>query len=138
MSGPSVGLLRRLAAMVYDALLLLALFMVGTLAVLPLTHGKAIPPGNPIYTTYLLLIGFLFFGWFWTHGGQTVGMRAWRVRLVQANGEAVTWNKALLRFAAALLSWAVCGLGFLWALFDPEHLAWHDRLSGTRLIVTTP
>jgi uncharacterized RDD family membrane protein YckC len=84
---------------------------------------------------YLLLIAFAFFGWFWVHGGQTLGMRAWRLRLVSADGGPVSWKQAAIRFAAALLSWSCLGLGFFWALIDREKRAWHDRLSGTRLIL---
>jgi uncharacterized RDD family membrane protein YckC len=85
---------------------------------------------------YLLCIAFAILGWFWVHGGQTLGMRAWRLRLVSAtNNGPVSWQQALKRFAAALLSWCCLGAGFLWALFDREKRTWHDRLSGTRLIL---
>ncbi len=76
----------------------------------------------------------LFFAGFWTHGGQTLGMRAWRIRLVGRGGGRVSWGQATLRFFAAIVSWLALGLGFLWALVDRERHAWHDRCSGTRLI----
>ena len=62
-------------------------------------------------------------------------MRAWRVKLVRNDGSPVRLRDALLRYFAALLSWAPLGLGFLLILVDPQHLAWHDRLSGTRLVM---
>jgi hypothetical protein len=80
--------------------------------------------------------GFLFYGWFWTHGGQTLGMRTWRLRLVRADGGPITWHITAIRFGSALLALAPLGLGLWWALFDKDKRAWHDRLSGTRLIVT--
>jgi uncharacterized RDD family membrane protein YckC len=129
------GLLRRLAAIFYDSLLLFALALVVTAALLPLTGGEAIRPGQPAYRILLCLVGFVFFAGFWVHGGQTLGMRAWRLRVVRADGGRLRWRDALARFAAALLSWLVCGLGFLWVLVDRDGLAWHDRLSGTRLVL---
>jgi uncharacterized RDD family membrane protein YckC len=60
-------------------------------------------------------------------------MLAWRLKLVQSDGAPVTWPLAATRFAAAFLSWTCLGLGFLWVLVDRDKLAWHDRMSGTRL-----
>lgn len=129
------GLLRRLAAMCYDAILLFAVLFLATALVLPLTRGHAIHSGNLPYDLYLLLCSYLYFAWQWTHGGQTLGMRAWRIRLVDAGGGGVSWRTATLRFCLALLSLAALGFGFLWARFDPRGLAFHDRYSRTRLLV---
>ncbi len=132
---PTAGLLRRLGAMFYDGLLLIALFMTLTAILLVLTGGEAIDgPLLPWYRLFLLLTGASFFALFWRFGGQTLGMRAWRVQ-VRGPAGALGWREAWLRCAAALLSWLVLGLGFLWSLVDRDGLAWHDRLSGTRLIV---
>lgn len=128
-----VGILRRLAAIAYDAFLLFALFFVATALVLPFTGGEAIAPGNAIYLLYLLGVSYLYFGWCWTHGGQTLGMRAWHVRVRTLQGEAVPWRLGAARFLAALLSWGAGGAGFLWATVDPERRSWHDRLSHTML-----
>lgn len=126
---------RRFGAIAYDALLLFSVLFAGTLAALPLTGGRAVAPGNVLYQAYMLALSFLYFGWFWTHGGQTLGMRAWRLRLRSHARGPVPWGKALARFLGALLSWAPCGAGFAWALWDREGLTWHDRLSGTRLVL---
>jgi uncharacterized RDD family membrane protein YckC len=125
------GLLRRLGAVLYDALLLFALLFFAGALVLPFTGGEAVPSGNWVFSTYLLLVSFLFFGWFWTHGGQTLGMRAWRIRVQQPDGTPVTWGQALRRFLTALLSWGLFGAGFLWVLIDRNGQSWHDRASGT-------
>ncbi len=122
-----------MAAVSYDCLLLFAILFVGTATVLPLNHGEAIAPNNAAYSAYLLGLSFLYFGWFWTHGGQTLGMRAWKVRVRLRDGGPVGWPDAALRFGAALFSWLTLGLGFAWAAIDRDHLAWHDRLSGTVL-----
>ena len=122
--------------MAYDAMLLAAIVF---LAALPL---PAVP--DSIQQTwwfrtglrgYLLGVSFLFFGWFWVHGGQTLGMRAWRIRLVTAAGGRPAWRHALIRFPAALLSLAPLGLGFCWSLVDSRRRTWHDILSRTRLVV---
>lgn len=128
------SLFRRLAAAFYDSLLVLAVLMLATLLLLPLTGGQAINPGNHAYTLYLLAVGFAFFGGFWTHGGQTLGMRAWRLRVVSLDNRPLTWQQALYRYLAAILSWLPLGLGFWWQWLDREGLTLHDRLSGTQLI----
>lgn len=132
------NLLRRIAAILYDSLLLLAAEFLLTALVLPFTDGKAIAPGNGLYRTYLLMGAFLFFAGFWTHGGQTLGMRAWRIKIQQANGQGITWSQALRRFCFALISWLPFGAGFWWVLIDKEGKAWHDRLSATELISISP
>jgi uncharacterized RDD family membrane protein YckC len=70
----------------------------------------------------------------WRRGGQTLGMRPWRLRVVAAAGDALTMRSAWLRYAVGTLSLLAAGLGFWWAWFDRERLTWHDRASGTRLV----
>ena len=129
-------LLRRLLAVVYDLLLLLAVWFVAALPwpLLPSAFSDS-GTGRLLLRAYLILVAFLFFGGFWVHGGQTLGMRAWRVKLVSGDGAGVTWAQAARRFAAAILSAACVGLGFLSAAVRRDRLAWHDRLSGTRLVL---
>ncbi|MET0071845.1 MAG: RDD family protein [Candidatus Thiodiazotropha sp.] len=133
--GPVPGLLRRLAAIFYDGLLLLALLFVAT-AVITLPLGS--PDGGLllIFQFFIFeIIPLLFFTGFWTWGGQTLGMRAWRLKLVRFDGGDASWGDAFKRHLAALLSLLVFGLGFIWILVDADRLAWHDRLSRTRLII---
>jgi uncharacterized RDD family membrane protein YckC len=129
------GLLRRLAAMLYDALLLLALFMLAGGVALLATGGEAVPAGSVWYQAYLLLIAMLFLCGFWINGGQTLGLRSWRLRVESADGGPLDARMALLRFAAGFVALAPAGLGLFWLLFDPERRAWHDRLSGTRVVL---
>lgn len=128
------GLWRRFGAMVYDGLLVVAFWMLATALLLPFTGGEAIRPDNGLYSAYLTLVSFGYFGWFWTHGGQTLGMRAWNLRLTGAGEYGATWRQALTRFVAACISWLAAGLGFLWMLVDVDRRTWHDRLSGTVLV----
>lgn len=137
------GLFRRLAALVYDGLLLLGVLFTATalaLLVAVLVYGseavQARNPleGNPLFMAYLLVVWFVFYGWFWTHGGQTLGMRAWKLRLVTAAGQPVSWGTALQRFLAAVVAGLPLGLGFFWLLIDEERMTWHDRWSKTVLV----
>jgi uncharacterized RDD family membrane protein YckC len=137
----SAGLLRRLAAIFYDTLLVAALLMFVTWLLLPLTGGRPIAAESPhwwmlAYRALLLASVVAYFGFFWTRGGQTLGMRAWRIRVVRNNGATLGWREAGVRLAAALLSALAAGLGYLWALVDREGLTWHDRLSRTRIVMT--
>jgi uncharacterized RDD family membrane protein YckC len=137
---PPPGLLRRLAAVLYDSLLLLALLMIATALFLPFTGGEAIDPRRDpalewIYRAVLALLVVGFFGIFWTRGGQTLGMATWRLRLEHEDGRTLTWADTVRRLAAAALSWLALGLGWLWILVDPQRRAWHDRLSGTRVVL---
>lgn len=137
---PAAGLSRRLLALLYDLLLLVALWLLTTALLLAATGGQLAARDRPLWELYLLrsaLVGvtFLFCAGFWTHGGQTLGMRAWRLKLESADGRPVSWSQAARRFAAAGLALAPAGLGYLWVLIDREHRAWHDRLSGTRVVL---
>lgn len=137
---PVAGLLRRLGALLYDTLLVLAVLMAVTLLFLPLTGGEAITPAQSgaletVYQLVLLVLIVAFFGWFWVNRGQTLGMAAWRLRIERDDGGPLTWTDSLKRLGAACLSWLPGGLGFLWVLLDRDRLAWHDRLSRTRLVV---
>lgn len=132
---PSPGLLRRFAAIFYDSLLLLSVLFFASVPVLVLTRGEAVPPGHPLYTAYLVALSFIYFSWFWTHGGQTPGMRAWKIQLRSQNGGPVTWRQTSIRFLCAVPSWVFLGAGFFWALVDRNQLTWHDRLSRTMLTI---
>jgi len=127
------GLFRRLMAMCYDLLLLLSLLLFATALALLATRGT-LDYHHPLYRTYLFMISFWFYAWFWTHGGQTLGMRAWRLRVQRLDGRPITLWQALLRFLSAIPSWAVFGLGYLWLLVDKNHMAVHDRISESVIV----
>jgi uncharacterized RDD family membrane protein YckC len=125
---------RRLAAFCYDALLLAAIVVCFTLLVLAVRLGTAVPPGSWWFPSCLLAIAMAFFCGFWVHGGQTLGMRAWRIRVVCEDGGALTWRRAALRFAAALVAALPAGLGMWWSIFDARKRGWHDRWTRTRVV----
>ncbi len=132
------GFLRRCAAIAYDLMVVAGvLIFAAALIVVPLgaIFGIEIASGNPLYQAYLTAVIFVFFAWFWVHGGQTPGMRAWRIRLLREDGTDIRWRDALIRFLWAIAAWAPCGLGFLWLLLDRNKLTWYDRLSRTRPVM---
>lgn len=135
------SLLRRLGAMFYDSVLLLGVLMVAN-AIIVIPYEVIV--GSPVYEhflpltlmrLYLLAVVAIFFVYFWTRGGQTLGMRAWRLRVVTEAGEPLGTLDAIKRFGWAIPS--VLGLGFgVWmSLFNADRLAWHDRKSGSRLVM---
>ncbi len=137
-SAVAPGLLRRFAAMLYDSLLLSGVLLAAvTLATLPLglLWGVELDPAHALFQLYLLAVIVLFFVYFWIRGGQTLGMRAWRLRVLRDDGAPLTLRDALLRLLYASFSWLALGAGFLWALFDQDGLTWHDRASRTRLVL---
>jgi len=120
--------------MAYDAVAVIALMMAVTALLLftPLSRQTALQDPRP--TLVLFATWFFYLAWCWRHGGLTLGMRAWRVRLGFDGGDTPGWGRCLLRFAVSLLSAAALGLGFMWALFDREHRTWHDIASRSILV----
>lgn len=135
---PPCSLIRRVGVMLYDALLLIAIILLGSLPMVALYEIIMGEPyeGGILLWLYLLGLGYLYFAWFWTHGGQTLGMRTWRVVIIRDDsGRRPSWGDCLIRYGVALLSWSILAAGFVWSLFDREKRAWHDIASGTSLVV---
>ena len=138
-SGSSAGFGRRLAALVYDLFLLAALLMVFTGAALFFTHGAAVLPDTAgawvyVYRAGLVMVIACYYVANWLRSGQTLGMRAWRLRAVSDAGKPMSLKAAVLRAVFGALAWLPAALGVLWLYLDPEHLALHDRLSKTRVV----
>lgn len=128
----------RLAAAVYDLFPLVALWMATAGLALLAVHGKMdVAHPSLAYQVSLrlalLAVSAAYFVISWSRGGQTIGMRAWRLRVVSSDGGALPWSRALLRFALAWVSLLALGLGFLWCLVDRERRAWHDLVVRTHV-----
>lgn len=123
------GLAQRLGGMLYEALLLFAVAFFAGFAFL-FASGAAPLEGWLLraHQAFLAAVFAAYFLWCWLRGGQTLAMKAWRVRLI-----GVTPARALLRFVYALVL-VPTGVSILWALVDPERQFLHDRLAGTRLV----
>jgi len=130
---------RRLAALSYDLLVLIAIWMFAAALVL-LAFGGAVDVADqpPLYHALLqgVLLGLtaIYFVVSWSRGGQTIGMRAWRVRIVDSAGRSPGARNSLFRFAFALVS-LIAGFGFIWCLFDNDRRAWHDVMAKTRMVL---
>jgi uncharacterized RDD family membrane protein YckC len=138
-SGTRAGFGRRLAALVYDAFLLTALLMVFTGGALFFTHGVAVLPSTAgnwvyVYRAGLVLVIAGYYALNWRRSGQTLGMRAWRLRTVSDTGRTLSWSAVILRLCFGFIAWAPAALGVLWLYLDPEHLSLQDRFSKTRVI----
>jgi uncharacterized RDD family membrane protein YckC len=138
-TGTSAGFGRRFAALLYDAMLLAALLMLFTAGALFFTHGAALTHGSVGSWVYLYRAGLVLViaGYYllnWLKSGQTLGMRAWRLRALTDTGKPLTFKSAALRIGYGTLAWPPAALGVLWLYLDPEHLAVHDRLSKTRVV----
>ena len=128
------GLLRRLGAIIYDGLLVIALLFLATIPFIAMRDGESVDPGDLAYRLWLVFVVYVFFVGFWATKGRTLGMQSWGLQLETPDGGRVSLASASIRYFAALLSWAAFGIGFLWQLVDRDKLTWHDRLSKTRLM----
>jgi len=159
---PYASLARQLAAAFYDGLLLIAITLVAIALTVPLTKSGVLPPGSPIISIYLFLIIFFSITWFWTHTGQTLGMRVWHVRVQQPDGQLINWKQATARFLVGVPAWSILCLalftayvkidllpdwlsqfsartlfiiGCIWLVLDHWENSWRDKLIGTQTIV---
>lgn len=128
---PPASLIKQLASMLYDGMLVFGILFFASAIALMFNQGEAIE-SNPWFSLYLLLTLFTFYAGFWKKSGQTLGMRAWKIRIVAEGGGNPGWGVCYLRLICALLSLLCFGLGYWWRLFKPY--TWHDRLSKTRII----
>jgi len=162
--GPAPGLRRRLAAFLYESMLLFGVVFVTDLIFAPLMNQRhALWHRSGLMATLFLTMA-LYFMWFWTHGGQTLAMKTWHVRLVARHGGTVSLQRALARYLGSwlwimppiLLAWLAgwqnkqlihegAAAFFGWIAFyallswlHPQRQFLHDALCGTRLIDTRP
>jgi len=157
---------RRLAGLVYDGLLLFAITMLAGFLLVPFMGEVQLQEGvkkqtifNPLMTAYYLSVYYFFFGWFWTHGGQTLGMRAWHTKLVTLDNQALDWKISLVRFVLSLPMWffwvlavgkstggfeikfldsipneLVFALAAAWLVVDHLPNNWRDKVARTKII----
>lgn len=136
-TGTPASLALRLLAALYDMFPVLALWFVATMLALALTGGALDVrqlPHKMLVQALLLAFTAPYFVISWRRGGQTIGMRAWRLRIVRTDGAPLDTRQAIVRFIVSVLSLVAAGLGFWWALFDSQNRTWHDIAAGTLMV----
>ncbi len=134
MSARAPGLPRRLASMLYEAVLLFAVGFFAAWVFYFASGGVDATAGatRHLLQVFIALVFAAYFLWCWLRGGQTLAMKAWKIRVVD-----VTPPKALFRFLIALIG-VPTAISIVWALFDRDRQFLHDRLAGTRLTDANP
>ena len=128
------GLVKRFTVMLYDGMLLFGVLFFASLLAMALVDEPANIANHLWYQLYLVGVCYLYFAYAWTRTGQTLGLKTWKLRVQQPDGNNITWGQSLVRFVSAIISWLAFGLGFLWILFDKNNMAWHDHISKTEII----
>lgn len=131
---PSAPLARRLAALVYDSFIVFSFLLLATTIALAMNKGQSLLPYRLLFISYLFISTGFFLGWFWKTSGQTLGMLAWKIRVITQDGKPLTWPLALKRYALAFFSVGLAGIGLIWCLFDKDKQSLHDRVLATRVI----
>lgn len=132
---PSASLVKRLAAFVYDAFIVISLILLATLIALIINKGESFSNYQLLFLSYLFVVVGGFITWFWKRSGQTLGMLSWKIKLVDLSGSPVSWPHAWVRFMIAIPSTWLFGIGMIWCLFDSDKQSLHDRLCKTRVIL---
>ena len=128
------SLLRRIGAMLYDTLLVLALLFLATIPFLIIGEDDAVAPATLTYQLTLVGVIYVFLVGFWCKRGSTLGMLAWGLRVEQNDESVPTVTQGTIRFLVAAISLLPVGLGFWWQLWDKDKMTWHDRASKTRVM----
>lgn len=137
---PNASLIRRFAAMLYDALLILGIMILASIPLSALDTGDSQssfivdPTLRFFYQVYLFYLVFVFYYVFWRIKGQSLGMQVWKIKTLNEDGRILTPLQCVIRFAVATPSVLLLFAGFFWALIDKDRLTWHDRASHSRVI----
>lgn len=135
MAAQRPGMPRLLASLFYEILVVAAILLIGFLLPQIVLSGFGLMiPGKMMWVHVFALL-MVYFVWFWLHGGQTLPMKTWKLRIVNADGGHLRPLQAVLRYLAAWPSIALFGIGILWALVDRDRRFLHDRIAGTRVIL---
>lgn len=138
MTTSSASLLRILGSVFYDWLIVLSLLMIGGFFIVPLysvlSGNESFMAGSPFFRLYVLAIITLYFGYFWMRSGQTVGMKAWRIKLIGVENPKITAKQVIIRLIVAMPAYGFALLGLFWRFIDPHQRSWLDLTSNSCLI----
>ena len=161
MPAAAASLVRRLAAMVYEALVVAAVLLIASFPFAGASTARLEGLSRHLFQVYLFLVLGLYFVWCWRRGGQTLPMKAWKLRVVDRRGGPLATSRAILRYALAALALGSSAVGtivllrhprelgawlalapgvatILWSIVDRERQFLHDRLAGTRIVPAEP
>lgn len=138
MSAPLPGIGRRLASMLYEGLVVFAILLIGFWLPQALLAGVGLGLSPRLLWLHVGVLLMVYFVWFWLHGGQTLPMKTWKLRIANPDGSPPRPMQALLRYLAAWPSVLLFGIGVLWALVDKDRQFLHDRIAGTRIVSSPP
>ncbi len=136
---PTAPLSRRLLAMAYDGLVLIAMYIIFG-GVLVTVVSKALGYEEFVRLTpaqaasLFYIICFLYYMHSWRRGGQTIGMKAWRLYVITQDNSPIRLSHCILRSGTGLFSLMILGLGYFWMLFDKQQRTWHDIASLTKVV----
>lgn len=134
MTDTIAGLGRRLASMLYEGLVVFAVLLIGFWLPQALLAGMGWGFAPRFLWLHVIVLLMFYFVWFWLHGGQTLPMKTWKLRIVNADGSRLRPLQAVLRYLAAWPCVLLFGIGILWALLDRDRQFLHDRIAGTRIV----
>ncbi|XOV82154.1 MAG: RDD family protein [bacterium] len=131
-TGYPAGIGRRFGALLYDTLLIVAIWMATLLVWVIASGGEAVT--GWLIQLVLLAQWLGFYLYFWSRQGQTLGMTAWRIKVVNQAGKPASFLQLLKRAVVAPVSFLCLGLGFLWFYMGDRQQTWHDRASQTMVV----
>lgn len=134
MSAAPASLGRRFLAIVYEIFPVAGLIWAAAFAYFAVEHALALSHVRLAFQVFLVVVLGAYFIWQWVRGGQTLAMKAWRLRLVRLDGTPLDVRRAVARYLIALIGTLLFAVTFLWALVDRDRAFLHDRLVGTRII----
>jgi uncharacterized RDD family membrane protein YckC len=130
---------RILGCVIYDTLIVMGLLMITSSIAVgfhKLLSGQDTLEHSRLFQAYLLLVIALYFIYFWKRAGQTVGMKAWRVKLVNIADQPLSYRQLIIRWLVAIPAYACLLVGVFWQYWSHDGLNWHDKASNTRLVFT--
>ncbi len=134
MNTKAPGLMKLGACLLYELLTVIAIVFVSAGLCLWAAGDATQGAKRLLLQVFLWLIVGAYFIWCWRQCGQTLAMQAWKLKLIGDDSQLLSVNIAILRYVLATLSLVLCGLGFLWAIVDSQHLFLHDRLLKSRVV----
>ncbi len=127
------NLFQHFSVIAFDTLSVISLLLLASVFLFSLNTFEPINAYHPLFIAYLIGVSFFYFGWSWMHGGQTIGMKLWNIRLVDKEEAALSWLQITLRFIASVVSVLALGIGFCWEYLGKDKQNWPDYFSGTSL-----